>query len=86
MGSMSAMSSIDRVLAAHGDELRDEVIAALPTALRELSPRVVLSNNTYSIQVDVQFGGYDGDPETLEIAPYYIDDIPERFPDCEVGY
>lgn len=86
MGSLSAMSSIDRVLAAHGDELRNEVIAALPSTLRGLSPRVVLSNNTYSIQVEVQFSGYDGDPETLEKAPYEIDDIAERFPDCEVGY
>jgi len=44
MGSISAMSSINRVIDAHGDELRDEVIAALPAAVRSIDPRVVLTN------------------------------------------
>lgn len=86
MGSISAMSSIARVLDAHGEELRDEVIAALPAAVRALEPRVILTNATYAIQVEVQFAGYGGDPETMELAPYDIDGIAERFPDCEVGY
>lgn len=86
MGSISAMSSIARVLDAHGQELRDEVLAALPATVRAIDPRVVLTNATYSIQVEVQFAGHDGDPETMELAPYDIDDIAERFPDCEVGY
>ena len=86
MGSVSAMSSINRVIEAHGDELVAEVRAALPAAVRALEPQIVLENNTYSIGVAAVFTNADGAAEYLSLDPYDIDDLAERFPDCGVGY
>ncbi len=78
MGSVSAMDSIDRVLAAHGDQLRAEL-------MEDISPLVKgveLENKGYSIQaVWILTDGGELDGPALD-----IDDLAERFPDCEVGY
>lgn len=86
MGSVSAMSSINRVIEAHGDELIAETIAALPAAVRALAPIIGLENNLYAITVTATFTGAEGSAETMTLDPYDIDDLAERFPDCEVGY
>jgi hypothetical protein len=85
MGSVSAMSSINRVIETHGQELIDEATATLPAAVRALAPVISLENNTYSINVVAAFDGPAG-REYLALDPYDIDDLAERFPDCEVGY
>ena len=43
---------------------------------------VVLSNNTYTIQVGWQFQ----DGSTLDGPSIDIDDLADRYPDCDVGY
>ena len=65
MGSMSAMNSIDRVLAAHGDEIRSDFNDQAPPSLQHQLKTVVLSNNTYSIEVEWQFQ----DGSTLQARP-----------------
>jgi hypothetical protein len=86
MGSMSAMASLHRVLERHGDELVAEVLASLPSAVRALTPNIALENNLYALTVTASFPGPDGTTEYLVLDPYDIDDLAERFPDCEVGY
>jgi hypothetical protein len=86
MGSISAMGSLNRVIEAHGDELVAEVLASLPTAVRVLQPSISLENNTYALTVTASFAGPGGTTEYLVLDPYDIDDLAERFPDCEVGY
>ena len=85
MGSLSAMESLNRVIERHGDELVAETLAALPSAVRSLAPTLSLETNTYSINVLATFDGESG-RETMTLDPYDIDDLAERFPDCEVGY
>ena len=82
MGSVSAMSSLDRVIARHGDELRMEVAFELPKGLRPRFRGVSLSNEVYAISTRYAFQ----DNEELPGPKYDIDDMAERFPCCEVGY
>ncbi len=79
MGSTAAMNSIDRVLAKHGKELRSELRERYPT---KLIKRFTLENNIYSISVQAKLT----DGTLLDLEPYDIDALAERFPDCEVGY
>ena len=79
MGSVSAMNSIDRVLARHGKELEAELRERYPTSLIK---RFTLENNIYSISVQAKLT----DGTLLDLEPYDIDALAERFPDCEVGY
>ena len=79
MGSTSAMESINRVLEKHGAELEKELREQYPSKLiRGFS----LENNLYSISVHAELT----DGTCLVLEPYDIDDLAERFPDCEVGY
>ena len=78
MGSMSAMSSIERVLERHGDSLRAEL---LKQAKSGLVKDVVLGNNVY--EIDVVYVLADG--TELEGRPIDIDELAGWFPD-EVGY
>jgi hypothetical protein len=80
------MGSINRVIEAHGDELVAEVLASLPTAIRVLQPSISLENNTYALAVTAAFPGPDSTTDYLLLDPYDIDELAERFPDCEVGY
>ena len=79
MGSTAAMNSIDRVLAKHGKELKTELRERYPTSLIK---RFTLENNIYSISVQAKLT----DGTLLDLEPYDIDALAERFPDCEVGY
>lgn len=82
MGSVSAMSSIKRVLDDHRGELEAEVRAALPAPVRALTPSIVLENRTYEVAVELGFSGGD----RLSLSAYDIDELAERFRCCEVGY
>lgn len=82
MGSLSAMNSIDRVLQAHAKELRQEFMAVVPASLKPHVKSVILSNNTYSVQSEWEFQ----DGGTLPGPSISIDDLADRFPDCDVGY
>ena len=79
MGSISAMNSIERVLERHSKELLSELRERYSSNLiRHFS----LDNNIYSISVQAELT----DGTVLDLEPYDIDDLAERFPDCEVGY
>lgn len=79
MGSTAAMNSIDRVLAKHRKELEAELRERYPT---KLIKRFTLENNIYSISVQAKLT----DGTLLDLAPFDIDALAERFPDCKVGY
>ena len=79
MGSASAMESINRVLERHGAELVEELRERYPS---KLIRRFSLDNNIYSISVEAELT----DGTSIVLEPYDIDDLAERFPDCDVGY
>lgn len=79
MGDMSAMSSIDRVLAAHSDEIIADLREENPSSLiRSFN----LSNAVYRIEITATLV----DDSFLTLASIDIDSLAERYPDCEVGY
>lgn len=80
MGSVSAMSSIARILDVHGDELLQEIRDELPETIREVAD-VSIENNTYEVTRWFSMHGKD-----VQLASIDIDALAERFPDCEVGY
>jgi hypothetical protein len=82
MGSVSAMSSINRVLEKHSDEIRQEFMEQVPEGLKPFVDRVDLENNLYGINVTWVFkaGG------TLPGPAIDIDTLADDYPDCEVGY
>ena len=82
LGGLSAMSSIDRVIQTHGDEIKEEWAQYVPAFIASQFKQVTLENATYSIRVWWQF--HDG--ETLPGPQIDIDELAERYPDCEVGY
>ena len=79
MGSVSASSSIERVLEKHSQELEKEQIDSAGTPL---VVGVDLENNLYSISVTWKLS----DGKTLPGPDIDIDTLAERFPDCNVGY
>ena len=82
MGSVSAMNSLNRVLESLGDELIVEIYENLPMTMKDLlGVEVSLEGNIYEIKVFLELP--DG---TIELRPYDIDELAERFPDCEIGY
>ena len=79
MGSTSAIESINRVLEKHSAELKQELRERFPSKLiRDFS----LENNLYSISVQAKLT----DGTVLDLEPFDIDTLAEKFPDCEVGY
>jgi len=79
MGSTAAMESISRVLARHGKELEDELRERHPSTLIR---RFSLENGIYHIGVEAELT----DGTLLSLEPFDIDELAERFPDCEIGY
>lgn len=81
MGSLSAMSSLNRVLENHGDEIRNELMETVPPSVRGHLREIVLTNQIHHIASSWLFedGGLEG-------PSFQIDELAERFPDCEVGY
>lgn len=82
MGSISAMNSIDRVIEAHGDEIRAEFAASVPDIIREQFSHVALENGLYHVSVTWVFKGGD----MLAGPDVDIDTLGEKYPDCEVAY
>jgi len=81
MGSASAMDSIDRIMKTHGNELVIERLTALPESIKQAGAQICLESDIYKISVHLVMP--DG---TVTLEPYDIDNLAERFPDCEVGY
>ena len=75
MGGASAMSSIDRVMKAHGDEIMAEFAEGVPASLSGLFKNLELENAVYGIKVHWMFE--DG---SLEGPLMDIDDLAERYP------
>ena len=82
LGGLSAMSSINRVIEAHGDEIQEEWAQHVPSFIAPQFKQVILENATYSLRICWQFQ----DGETLPGPQIDIDELAERYPDCEVGY
>lgn len=81
MGSASALSSMQRVLEAHGDELIQELKEQYNSKLvKDFSLGV--DESCYGLTPTVTL--IDGTVFVLE--KYDIDDLADRFPDCEIGY
>ena len=81
MGGASAMSSLDRVIEAHGDEIRQNHLDGMPEEVRTLVKEVTLENGMYHIQV-----GYVFESGTMDGPWMDIDMLAEEYPDCDVGY
>ena len=79
MGSMSAMESLTRVLENHQPELEQQLQERYPS---KLIRRFLFENNIYSISVQAELT----DGTILDLEPLDIDDLADRFPDCNVGY
>jgi hypothetical protein len=86
MGSVSAMASIERVLAAHRDELiTEEQIAASGTVLKYLGASI--EGKLYEAVITHTFlNPKTGRKFYVTGRTFDIDELGERFPDCEVGY
>lgn len=82
MGSVSAMSSIERVIERHGDELSQQMLEQAPESVRSLLQSVELENNVHSINTHWIF--LDG--AQLPGPSLDIDFLADEFPDCEVAY
>ena len=82
MGGISAMSSIDRVIELHRDELVQRMLEQVPGTLRPLIHSVEFENNVYSINTHWVFQ----DGAHLPGPAWDIDFLADEFPDCEVGY
>ena len=81
MGSIAALNSINRVMEAHAEEIRQEYEGQVPASVRPFLDRVELEASPY--QVDVVWVFKDG---ILAGPSLDIDVLAERYPDCEVGY
>ena len=85
MGSLSAMSSINRVFEAHGDELAAREQPCEKGA-RLTFKETVLENGTYGITVVHVFTRENGVEVVITGQEIAIDTLAEEFPDCDVGY
>ncbi len=79
MGSMSAMSSIDRVLERHGDQIREELLQDLSQQTKGLVVDIQLGNNVHEITVSAILSN----GTSLELSSMNIDFLAEEYPDCE---
>ena len=79
---LSAMNSIQRVLESHGDEIREEWAQEVPEFLAGFFRKVILSNEIRKIQVHWEFRGGG----ILPGPCMDIDDLAERFPDCDIDH
>ena len=82
MGDLSAMSSIERVLERHEDEIMEDWASLVPKSLAGVFRKVILSNGTRCIQVEWEFRG----GETLPGPCIDIDILADQYPDCDVRY
>lgn len=86
MGSVSATNSIDRVLAIHGTEIKQELVRTYVRATgghsAPLVTDIVLDNDVYEIGIVAVLAN----GQELPLRGIPIEELAERFPDCEVGY
>ena len=86
MGSVSATNSIDRVLEAHGDEilkeLLDTYVIAAEGGSSPLLREITLVNDVYEIGITAVLAN----EQELPLRGIPIDELADRFPDCEIGY
>ena len=82
MGDLSAMSSIERVLERHEDEIMEDWASLVPKSLAGVFRKVILSNGTRCIQVEWEFRGGG----TLPGPCIDIDILADQYPDCDVRY
>lgn len=78
LASMSAMSSINRVLEAHGEEIRRQWAEQVPKNLILDFKQVNLENATHSIRIEWEFDN----GATLPGPAIDIDELSEMYPDC----
>ena len=79
------MKSIDRVMKAHGNEIRSELLEDYVNAGVEgdsLVRDIILVNDVYEIGVTVVLAN----EQKLQLRGISIDELADRFPDCDVGY
>ena len=81
MGGLSAIKSMNRVIDAHGEEIRKELALQMPDELSAHFAKVGLETQTYGIQVHWIF-----ETGSLQGPLMDIDDLAELYPDCDVGY
>lgn len=77
---MAAMASINRTLEKHGDDLIAELREQYPNA-SEVA-HFELDGESYQIKAFAVLKS----GAMLEMRPYDIDELAERFPDCHMGY
>ena len=82
MGALSAISSINRVIEKHGHELQAEYASQARHNVKSQLKAVELANNTYAIDVTWLFN----DGTRLDGPSIDIDNLADRFPDCDVAY
>jgi hypothetical protein len=82
MGGIAATNSIARVIEAHGDEIQQEWAQEVPDQLKPPFRGVALSANNYSIQIEWEFDG----GITLPGPVIDIEELADRYPDCNVSY
>ena len=83
MGDSSALSSLNRVLKKHGKEIRNEIKGNFASDLiKDIG--IGCANSCY--RIDAVAILTDGTELPLDISWLGIDDLAERYPDCEVGY
>jgi len=85
MGSIAAMSSLDRVLEMHEDELYAAYHPCKP-GTKLTYQKTWFENNLYSLTVGHVFLTEDGREVTILGEAIDIDTLAEKYPDCEVGY
>ncbi|MGO9518897.1 MAG: hypothetical protein ACLPND_17830 [Candidatus Korobacteraceae bacterium] len=80
------MNSIDQVLRIHGEHIRTELLQAYVTAARgndgPLVRDIILTNDIYEIDITAVLRN----GQELVLRGISIDELAERFPDCDVAY
>ena len=79
MGDIVRMKSIDRVLRKYGPSIKREYRREYPT---KLIKRFLLENDLTAISIHAELT----DGTCLVLAPYGIEALAERYPDCKVEY
>jgi hypothetical protein len=83
MGSVAAWRSIGRVLEAHGEEIRKELLDTYVRSVRSsLVKDVTLDNDIYEIGITAELVNQ----QEIPLRGIPIDELAYRFPDCEVAY
>ncbi len=87
MGSISAMSGLERILERHHSELLEDARMYLPELNGlEVEPEVELDENLEGIGIVWVVNGIGGgEPIRLPGPVMDFDDLADRYPDCEVG-